>query len=156
MEVFRVGNAKYINDLSGTGASMAGGRWNDKGTAVVYTARSRALAILESLVHFSPTTVPKDYKIATLYIPDTVSQITVSMKVLPKDWKLFPPPSKLPSIGTKWLDSNATLILIVPSAIVNEEENFLINPNHPEMDQVQLVNIEEFTFDKRLFAKPAK
>ena len=156
MDVFRVGDAKHIKDLSGTGARLAGGRWNKKGTSVVYTAQSRALAVLESLVHFSPTTVPKNYKIATLYIPDTVSQTTVSMKELPKNWRLFPPPSKLPSMGTNWLKSNTSLILIVPSAIVSEEKNLLINPTHQELDQVQLVNIEKFTFDKRLFAKRAK
>ncbi|MCK5828184.1 RES domain-containing protein [Candidatus Bipolaricaulota bacterium] len=151
-----MGHAKYIKDLSGTGARIVGGRWNNKGSAVVYAAQSRALAVLESLVHFSPTTVPKNYKIATLYIPDTVSQAVVSMKALPKDWKLSPPPSEIPSMGTKWLDSNTTLILIVPSAIVSEEKNLIINPAHLEMDQVQLVNIEKFTFDKRLFARPAK
>ena len=70
MEVFRLSTAKYANDLSGTGAKLHGGRWNQKGEAVLYTSGSRALALVEVLVHLTNAFLPLNYQLISIYIPD--------------------------------------------------------------------------------------
>ena len=150
MQVYRLAKAKHIRDLSGVGARIAGGRWNVKGTAVLYTAESRALATVEYLVHVPIAIIPRNLKMATLEVPDAASKATISIKDLPPNWDHYPPPPQLATIGTDWILKNSHLLLYVPSAVVPGEHNVLINPFHPDMKHVKIVNVEVYKFDKRL------
>jgi len=150
MQVYRLAKAKHIRDLSGAGARIAGGRWNLKGTAVLYTAESRALATVEYLVHVPIAIIPRNLRMAAIDVPDAAPRIVVATNDLPLDWNRYPPPPELATIGTDWILKNSHLLLYVPSAVVPGEHNVLINPLHPDMKHVKIVNVEVYKFDKRL------
>jgi len=150
MQVYRLAKAKHIRDLSGSGARLAGGRWNQKGTAVLYAAENRALATVEFLVHVPIAILPKNLKMATLEVPDAAPRTAVSVKALPPSWNHYPPPPELAKIGTDWVAANSHLLLYVPSAVVPEEHNVLINPSHPDMKHVRILKVETYQLDKRL------
>jgi RES domain-containing protein len=150
MQVYRLAKAKHIRDLSGVGARIAGGRWNVKGTAVLYTAESRALATVEYLVHVPIAIIPMNLRMAAIDVPDAAPRIAVATNDLPTDWNRYPPPPELATIGTDWILKNSHLLLYVPSAVVPGEHNVLINPFHPDMKHVKIVNVEVYKFDKRL------
>jgi len=150
MHVYRLARAKYIYDLSGIGAQIAGGRWNVKGAAVLYTAQNRALATVEYLVHVPIAIIPKNIRMATLEVPDAAPKTTISIKVLPPNWNYYPPSPELAKIGTDWVTGNLQLLLFIPSAVVPGEHNVLINPSHPDMKYVKILDVEVYQFDKRL------
>jgi RES domain-containing protein len=150
MQVYRLAKAKYIRDLSGIGARVAGGRWNVKGTAVLYTAPNRALATVEYLVHVPIAIIPKNLRMATLEVPDAAPKTIVSIERLPPNWNHYPPPPELATIGTDWITGNSHLLLVVPSAVVPGEHSVLINPSHPDMKHVKIRDVEVYQFDKRL------
>ena len=150
MTVFRIALRTHINDLSGTGAKLYGGRWNRPGTAILYTSENRSLAALEYLVHLPAAFAPADLAMATIQIPDDVSREEVEIGALPDRWRHFPAPPELADLGTSWAQASRTLLLRVPSAVVDQEFNILINPEHPEMKRVTLLRAEAFAFDDRL------
>jgi RES domain-containing protein len=150
MKLYRLSKAKYKNDLSGTGARVGGGRWNEKVTAVIYAAKNRSLATVEFLVHVPIAIKPKGLSMTTLEVPDSVSQATVSIEDLPAGWNRYPPPPELAKIGTDWVEANSELLLFVPSAVVPGEYNVLINPAHGEMKRVKILGSETYKFDQRL------
>lgn len=156
MEVYRIAKTRHINDLTGTGARMAGGRWNKKGTAILYTSESRSLAAMEYLVHVPLSLLPSDLSIACIEIPDIAHPDEIAEDDLPVGWWEYPAPSELAEIGTDWARGNHSLMLRVPSAVVQGEFNMLINPLHPEMLHVAVVQIESFSFDERLFRRESK
>ncbi len=148
MEVFRLSSAKYANDLSGTGAKIHGGRWNRKGDAVLYTAGTRALALVEVLVHTTNAFLPLNYRLITIYIPDD-SILTIPTKSLPDDWNNIEPSDSTTKISTSWLSATEYLTMRVPSVVVEGEYNFLINPAHPDFSKVKVLRNEAFNFDNR-------
>ncbi len=150
MLAFRIARAPHANDLSGVGARTHGGRWNEKGVAVVYASASRALATVEFLVHVDPAIHPKHLRMVTIAIPDDASSESVESSALPKQWASFPAPARLAEIGTAWAKSGRTLVLVVPSAVVPGENNLVLNPAHPEMARVAIVESIAFVFDARL------
>ena len=139
--------------LSGEGARIAGGRWNHRGTRLVYCSSSISLATLEVLVHVDIATVPSDLVVVKIEVPDSASMLRIPPPPLPANWRDHPPPDDLKDIGTTWARDAKTLGLIVPSAIV-DEENVLLNPEHPEIAKVNIVSKASFAFDPRLFKKP--
>jgi RES domain-containing protein len=149
MEVFRLSSAKYANDLSGTGAKLHGGRWNQKGEAVLYTAGTRALALVEVLVHLTNAFLPLNYQLITIYIPDE-SITEISLKTLPKDWNHLEPSESTKLMSSKWLSENEYLTLKVPSVVVEGEFNFLVNPLHEDFSKIKILKIAPFNFDERL------
>ena len=150
MEVYRVSKRLYQNDLLGTGAFLAGGRWNTRGNYMLYTASSRSLAILEVLVHLSDNRPPEDYSIVVLYIiPDDTYVQHLNTATLPTDWRETYESTK--SIGDEWLHQRSSLLLKVPSAIVKAEYNYLINPLHSAFNKLQVLDYETLAFDERLF-----
>ncbi len=148
--LYRISRTKYAKDLSGEGARLAGGRWNHKGTPMIYSAASRSLAALEALVHMSQSDFLIKRKIVLIEIPKTIVPQTIDEFALPKNWRRYPPSFKLADIGTQWTVSMKNLLLQVPSAVVPDEFNILINPAHPDMKYVTVTEIEDFKFDKRL------
>ncbi len=150
MKVYRIAKIRYINDLSGSGARRYGGRWNHKGTSMIYTSENRALATVEYLVHVPLSIVPPHLSLATLQISDKITPKAISISDLPGNWREYTAPSRLAELGTNWATKNESLLLRVPSAMVEHEYNILINPLHPDMKHVSIAQIERYTVDKRL------
>jgi RES domain-containing protein len=150
MLVYRIAKRDVVRDLSGTGAKLFGGRWNHRGTAVVYTSETRALATVEFLVHLSLSNAPRGLMIATIEIPDSIVPEEVPRGSLPRGWRDYPPPREVAELGTRWAKANKSLLFRVPSAVVEQEYNILINPLHSEMPKVVLREVEALEFDKRL------
>ena len=153
MHLFRIAKTVYIRDSSGAGPRRYGGRWNHKGTAVIYAAESRSLATLEYLVHVPLSYEPLDLSVATLIVPDGASVREFPLSELPVDWNRFPAPSRLADLGSEWVLGNESLLLRVPSAVVDDEFNVVINPGHPEMAEVNVEDVTTYAFDERLLRR---
>jgi RES domain-containing protein len=151
MEVFRLARKKYPIELSGKGASIAGARWNSKGTEIIYTAQSRALAMAEVVVHLSLATLPKDFAMLTISIPDNIKIEILEDKKLQVGWNSFPNSFVTQIIGDDFIKRNETCILKVPSAVVQGDFNFLINPYHVDFKKIKITGQVDFPFDKRIF-----
>ena len=150
MLVYRIAKKNVVKDLTGTGAKLYGGRWNHRGTAVVYSSETRALATVEFLVHLALSNAPRGLMIATIEIPDSIAPENVPRGSLPRGWRDYPPPRGVADLGTGWAKPKKSLLLRVPSAVVEQEYNILINPLHSDMGKVVLQRVEAFEFDKRL------
>jgi len=129
---------------------MYGGRWNHKGVGVVYTSESRSLATVEFLVHASIPDMPSNLSIASIEIPERIRPKNVLLSMLPAGWRDYPAPSELADIGTLWVLSNESLMLRVPSSVVEHESNILINPLHRDAKYIRIINVEAYRLDKRL------
>ena len=143
IKLYRICNTEYINDISGIGARIYGGRWNHSGYPVVYSSGSRSLAALEFLVHVPMALAPDNLSIAEINIVETVERESINQKQLPSNWRGYPAPEQLANIGTKWIKSKSTLLLEIPSAVVDKEINTLINPLHPDIKHVKVAKVEK-------------
>jgi len=137
--------------LSGEGARLNGGRWSHPGIAVVYTAGTLSLAVLEFLVHLDYEVAPADMVRVQILVPSSACIEKVKMASLPKNWRNYPAPESLQKIGSSWAKEKRTLLLEVPSAVIPEECNYLVNPEHPEFKELKVERPERFKFDSRLF-----
>lgn len=151
MRVHRISKEKYIEDLSGKGAKLHGGRWNPKGYAVLYTSENRALAALEILVHLDRETIPDDLKIISLEIPNSEIEVfdKATFNAILKDENAE---NILKNEGRNWLESRRSLALKIPSVLIRRERNILINPLHPIFPKIKKLTIENFYFDERFFS----
>lgn len=149
MLLYRITRCVYADDLSGTGARLYGGRWNNIGRAMVYLASSRSLATLEALVHLPTAIIPDNFCLVTVDAPDDIFVADTSL--FPPNWNAHPEPEVLKYTGDFFLKENKHLLMKVPSAIVKEEFNYLLNPQHAKAIKVKVINNEPFTFDERLF-----
>ena len=136
--------------LSGIGAAMTGARWNSRGTRMAYAAQSRSLAILEMLVHVPATSVPRDHVMVVIEVPDDALQ---SLAELPDGWAQLPYDPAVQAAGDAWARSLSSLVLRVPSALVKDEWNLLVNPMHERMAQIRIVGTEALVLDARLFQR---
>jgi RES domain-containing protein len=151
MEVFRLTKEKYATILSGKGAAFAGARWNSPGVELIYTSANRSLAMAEVAVHLTLATLPSDFMIMTIHIPNNLKMKKITTSELPPNWSGFPPPSSNQAIGDKFVTDNKYCVLQIPSAVTQGDFNFLINPNHPDFMQIKIVGVEKFPFDNRIF-----
>ncbi|MDR3694253.1 RES family NAD+ phosphorylase [Mucilaginibacter sp.] len=149
MVLYRITRCIYAEDISGTGGRLYGGRWNSIGKPVVYLASSRALAVLEVLVHLQPLMIPDDYCLVEIEVPEnSITQILIND--LPDNWKDISPPLALKQTGDEFLKKRDHLLMKVPSSIVPMEYNYLLNPLHPDIKKVKVLKKEPFDFDSRL------
>jgi RES domain-containing protein len=148
-----IARKRHLNDLTGAGAKTYGGRWNHRGTALIYASETRSLAMLEFLIRVSWLQAPGDMGLATLEIADPIQSESLSPADLPEDWRLYPAPPGLADLGSAWMRSKRSLLLRVPSAIVEQEYNILINPEHPDLVRVTVLEVKDFEFDRRLLKK---
>lgn len=149
MILYRISNCNYITSLEGIGAKQYGARWNNKGTAVVYLGSSRALSILEVLVHLQPLITPNNFCLAEIEVPEN-NILTLNVSSLPPNWKGLDSSPELKKFGDQFVKHGEYLALKVPSAIVEQEYNYLLNPLHPEMKNVRVIKTVPFNFDERL------
>ena len=151
MLVYRISSPAYIEDLSGAGSKQYGGRWNEKGISMVYFAATRAMAVMEVLVHVRPEQIAKGFVLAVFDLPDT-DVITVDLHNLPKDWKDLAQADELKKIGSLFIKNQKYLTMRAPSTILEEEYNILLNPAHPLAKKVKLIDRRPFEFDRRFKA----
>lgn len=151
MIVYRLCRSKYSNDLSGIGAEKSGARWNSRGVPMVYTAASRALCTAEIAVHMPLGLIPSDYCMVSIEIPDYIP--IVEIDALPYDWNSIPHSHSTQYIGDKFVTEAQSLVMKVPSVVVEGDFNYVINPKHADMDKIKIIGITPFNFDERLFIR---
>ena len=149
MITYRLGRTRYANDLSGEGARLNGGRWNHKLTPCIYSSESRALAALEYTVNVNINLVPRSLSVTVFEIPDA-SILEIPEASLPGNWKEAPAPSSTKEFGTSLLSTARSLILKIPSTVIPEEFNYIINPLHPDIGLVKIISVKDFVYDARI------
>ncbi|MDE1465348.1 RES family NAD+ phosphorylase [Spartinivicinus poritis] len=138
--------------LSGEGAFLFGGRWNSKGTRVVYLAESLALASMELLVHLKQSDILKQYhKLSVSFNESLVMDLDTDS--LPSNWQSYEMEPDTQATGDYWVHNKLSLLLRVPSVTVPEESNYILNPEHPDLDKLDISEIVDFGFDSRLVKK---
>lgn len=152
MIVYRIGRTKYANDLTGEGARLNGGRWNHRLTACVYTSESRSLAVLEYTVNVNIDDIPRALSISTLKIPEN-NILELLIAELPGDWRATPAPASTKDFGTQLLKKAEFAVIKVPSAVIPDEYNFLLNPFHNESSKFSIVDVQDFIYDVRIKSK---
>lgn len=151
MIVFRLAKTKFCRDLSGKDAEKAGGRWNSRGMAMVYTSESRALCTAEIAVHMPLGILPDDFQLVSILIPDTIRIYEMVVGNLSSNWGSIPHSGTTQELGDTFIRENKFAVMKVPSAVVPGDSNYLINPDHPDAKKIQIVKEELFVFDKRMF-----
>lgn len=151
MEVFRLQKDKFKNVLSGKGAAKKGARWNSAGTEIIYTAASRALAMAEVAVHLTAATLPDNYFMVSIYLPDNISLQKIGIAQLPANWNVFPHIATTQQIGDNFIKAARHWLLKIPSTVVQGDYNILINPSHSEFSKIKIIDAIPFKFDNRLF-----
>src|SRR5947207_11584777 len=147
MEVYRIVLKKWSGKLTASGNSA---RWNSKDNKVIYTAESRALACLENLAHSSGEELKKEFAMMLIEIPAALKIERIEIESLPDNWFEFENLLICRSIGNKWLMKKSSAVLRVPSVIIANEFNYLINPEHPDFKKIKLTRNEDFRFDPRI------
>lgn len=153
MNLFRLCRAPYARDLTGTGARLYGGRWNPKGTAVLYAAPSRSLAVMEVLVHLAQDELPPDFVMVRITVPDDAPARRPAQADLPTGWRKYPYVAATQALGARFVREGRHALLVVPSAIVPEEALYVLNPAHPALAHLRVAEVKPFRFDPRLFAR---
>lgn len=153
MRLYRLCRTKYARDMSGAGAEKTGGRWNKRGTPIIYTSSSRALCVAEMAVHLPLGILPADYSMIIYEVPDSVSVGEADERKLPKNWNSIPHGEETQQLGEQFVAEMKFTVLKVPSATVEGEFNFLINPRHPKAKSIRIAEVKSFAFDSRLFVR---
>jgi RES domain-containing protein len=150
MEVFRISREAYASRLVASGGPN---RWNKGDQHVIYAGSSRSLSTLELIVHRNSIAPLDHYKVMVISIPDSDYLIKqIPTKVLPANWRTLSAYPELQQIGTDWYKSKETLVLKVPSAVIPNEFNFIINFEHPDFkNHIKLIRTEDYFWDDRLF-----
>jgi RES domain-containing protein len=138
------------NDLSGTGAKMTGGRWNSKGTPLVYSSTSIALATLETIHYLRNGALPFNRYLVRIDIPDAVWDTRRLLDPLPGGWDAIPSGLSGRAAGDAWSAARVSALLQVPSVIVPDEYNVLINPQHPDAAAIVATTLKRWIYDPRL------
>ncbi|MEM8567911.1 MAG: RES family NAD+ phosphorylase [Bacteroidota bacterium] len=153
MRVYRVERNKYLKSiLKGIGAaSTEGYRWNSLNTYLVYSAESRALATLEVSVHLDLSEdLPTDRSYVEIDIPDDIQILEIDPADLPENWDSRPPILETQFIGDDFVRDSEAAVLKVPSCIVPQEYNYLVNPNHPDSYRIKVISETSMNFDPRI------
>lgn len=153
-QVFRICKTKYAGAaFDGEGAFRFGGRWNTRGTRLVYAAESLALAALEMLVHFDDDSMLVEYSFVLANIPTDLILPIEKYRALPKNWSASPASSAVQRIGDDWARERVSAVLEVPTSIIPFEKNYLLNPLHADFSQIEISKPQRFVFDTRLHGK---
>jgi len=139
--------------FDGEGARLYGGRWNSPGTAMTYCSATASLAVLEIFANLNRSELAEDYVLISCSFPESLVEV-VESDVLPRDWRRSPGPIALQALGDEWIRNGRSAVLAVPSAIIEHEMNYLLNPAHADGHRIKRSRPESFTFDLRLL-KPS-
>jgi RES domain-containing protein len=147
---WRIVRAARVNSaFTGEGARVYGGRWNSRGTAVIYVSEHESLAALELLVHLAPLPPDDRYLSFRLEWDDKLTEYFPS-KSLPASWNVEPPMFQTMQIGDEWVRAGKSVALAVPSVLSTSEMNFLLKPKHPDFKKIKISQPVEYRFDSRL------
>lgn len=150
LSAWRVVKTRYaLSAFDGEGASVNPGRWNSRGVPVAYASGSRSLALLEVLVHLQDAEVLPSFSFVGAAFPDEVVEV-VAEPALPRDWRASPARQATRDLGDRWIAEARSAVLRVPSMIIEEEHNYLINPAHPDFRLVRTIPPRVFVLDRRL------
>ncbi len=151
MRVWRICRRAHAADpLGGRGGLYASGRWHARGSRIVYTSATLSLAALELLVHVDRDLLPSDLVQIEFDLPDDLQVGRIEARTLPSHWRRHPAPAALQRIGASWIEQGKTAILRVPSAVIPDEDNYLLNPAHPAIERIKVVGRRAFVLDHRL------
>lgn len=151
MRVWRICRRAHAADpLGGRGGLYASGRWHAQGSRIVYTSATLSLAALELLVHVDRDLLPSDLVQIEFDLPDDLQVGRIEARTLPSHWRRHPAPAALQRIGASWIEQGKTAILRVPSAVIPDEDNYLLNPAHPAIERIKVVGRRAFVLDHRL------
>jgi RES domain-containing protein len=151
VEVFRLTRRKFAGEdpFDGEGSFLFGGRWSSTGKRICYAATHRSLAILEYLAHIDRGLVPNDLVIATLEIPEDI--VMAGAPTVPREWREYPAPASLKKIGDDFIADGKFAVLMVPSVLVPQEDNVLLNPLHADATRmIRQKRLVPFRYDPRL------
>lgn len=137
--------------FSGEGARRYGGRWNRRGTAVVYVSGSMSLAALELFVHLGPAHKGMRFSTFKVEITTRVKVDELPVAELPKNWREEPPPDACKDIGSEWVNGGAAAVLRLPSVVVPVEYNFMLNVGHTDFKKIKISKPIDFSFDPRMW-----
>lgn len=145
MHIYRITRNKYSNELTSSGLSN---RWNEEGEDVIYTSQTRSLACLENIVHRTGVMKVQTYCTLTIDVPDDLSIYKINLDDLPEEWN-SELDKKCQELGSAWYSSNNTAVLKVPSAVIPDEYNYVLNTRHPDFKKIKIIKVLPFYFDKR-------
>jgi RES domain-containing protein len=150
-DAWRIDGAhRAAQSFNGAGAALAGGRWNPTGVRVVYASQHLATACLEKFIHL-PKPVPAAMRFVQFEIEfNGVTIERPKRAALPANWRQEPVPESTQEFGLEWFRSGRTAVLAIPSAIIPEEENYVLNPAHPDFAKLTLSKPKRFEYDARL------
>ncbi len=147
---WRIVSVRFQEDaFSGEGAKLRGGRWNSKGTSMVYTSGSLALASIEMLVNLPRPKLLENFVRIPARIPSRLI-VDLTDDRLPSDWSSRPVAPTTRTVGDRWVKQKTSAVLKVPSVVIPEEYNYLINPNHPDFEKITIGPPNSYWFDPRL------
>lgn len=150
---WRIAKTRYAaSAFDGEGARMNGGRWNTVGVRVAYAAESVALAALEVLAGLQKTSVLPSYSLVSIQFDESEVEV-LPRALLPANWRTFPAPPALQEIGDRWVSENRSMVLQVPSAIIENEANYLLNPAHASFASITISTPSPFDVDARIVAR---
>lgn len=152
MIVYRLCRTPRATDLSGEGPRLFGGRWNHIDIPCVYTAENRSLAILEYSVNITENDIPRALSMMSIDIPES-NILAIPIHQLPGDWHETPVPQSTKNFGTKLLENLQSPVIKIPSAVIPQESNYILNPKHPDASQFKIVEIKDFVYDIRIKQK---
>jgi len=150
VKIYRVAQHPFIQDLSGEGARLYGGRWNKKGDAMLYFSEHLSLCVLELLAHMDYQFISSSYSFIEAEIPEKLLLDATNLDEITKEWRNNPPNSRTQDFGSQWIQKQEHLALRVPSAVLPEASNILINPNHDLIGKLKIVRMEPLRLDARL------
>jgi RES domain-containing protein len=152
LALWRLVKARYAADaFDGEGARRYGGRWNERGTRIVYLGGSLSLAALETFVHLTAADARIAFAAIEVKVPDEIEVSSLTLDALPENWRQEPPPDQTKALGTDWANRGASLLLRAPSVIVPNEWNYLLNPGDRAFRQLEIVPPVPFGFDERMW-----
>jgi len=150
MQLWRLVKTKYAGTaFDGEGERLYGARWNSPGNRVAYASSNSALAVLEVLVHMTGGGSLPGYSLVCASLPDSLVEV-IAPADLPDNWDSSPVPPEAQAVGDAWLASTRSLALRVPSALVRDSYNILIDPEHGDIEQLRIESSEPFDFERRL------
>jgi RES domain-containing protein len=151
MIIYRLAIEAFKNDLSGNGSRLFGGRWNHPGNPAIYTSENISLTVLEIIVNADKNHIPPGYYLLKLQVPDNLPVKLVTQAGLKEKW--YTDFEYTQFIGSRFLELGKEAVLKIPSVIVQEEYNFILNPAHIDFKKITLKESTPFDFDIRLLKK---
>ncbi|MFZ0861219.1 MAG: RES family NAD+ phosphorylase [Candidatus Sulfotelmatobacter sp.] len=155
--IYRILRRAYARaPFDGEGAYRYGGRWSSPGTRLSYTSEHQSLAMLEYFVHLDKEDPPVDLVLAVAEVPDDLAREHVDLRDIPANWREAAAPPELARLGDEFAQRGEHCVLIVPSVLAPTENNWLINPDHPDYKKIDIHEVAPLNYDPRMFVKQTR